>query len=53
MTEMFEAVRKRGKKSDKEVDGMIKLAREVQEAVRDKKLEPGMHLLFVSLSLLT
>lgn len=41
MTETFEAVRKRGKKSDKEVDGMIKLAREVQDAVRDKKLAPG------------
>lgn len=44
MTETFEAVRKRGKKSDKEVDAMIQLAREVQEAVKNKDLQPGTHL---------
>ncbi len=42
MDETFEAQRKKGKKSDKEIDGMIKLAREVQAAVREKKLGPVM-----------
>ncbi|GAA6007208.1 hypothetical protein JCM10207_001546 [Rhodosporidiobolus poonsookiae] len=42
MDETFEALRKKGKKSDKEVDGMIKLAREVQAAVKHKKLCPVM-----------
>ncbi|BGP19071.1 hypothetical protein JCM10213_006662 [Rhodosporidiobolus nylandii] len=42
MDETFEAMRKKGKKSDKEIDGMIKLAREVQAAVKHKKLEPVM-----------
>ena len=41
MDETFEAIRKKGKKSDKEVDGMIKLAREVQAAVKTKDLGPG------------
>lgn len=41
MDDTFEALRKKGKKSDKEVDGMIKLAREVQAAVRNKDLGPG------------
>lgn len=31
------------KKSDKEIDGMIKLAREVQQSVLQKGLEPGHH----------
>ncbi|GAA6031847.1 hypothetical protein JCM8097_002018 [Rhodosporidiobolus ruineniae] len=42
MDETFEALRKKGKKSDKEIDGMIKLAREVQAAVKHKKLGPVM-----------
>ncbi|GAA5990032.1 hypothetical protein JCM11641_001480 [Rhodosporidiobolus odoratus] len=42
MDETFEAMRKKGKKSDKEIDGMIKLAREVQAAVKHKKLGPVM-----------
>lgn len=41
MDETFEALRKKGKKSDKEVDSMLQLAREVQAAVKHKKLEPG------------
>lgn len=41
MDETFENLRKKGKKSDKEVDSMIKLAREVQAAIRIKKLQPG------------
>lgn len=36
----FEAVRKKGKKSDKEVDAMIRLAREVQDRVAEKRLRP-------------
>ncbi|GAA5985004.1 hypothetical protein JCM10908_002485 [Rhodotorula pacifica] len=42
MDETFENLRKKGKKSDKEVDSMIKLAREVQAAVKHKKLGPVM-----------
>ncbi|GAA5907874.1 hypothetical protein JCM6882_004579 [Rhodosporidiobolus microsporus] len=42
MDETFEALRKKGKKSDKEIDGMIKLAREVQAAVKHKNLGPVM-----------
>lgn len=40
MDETFEAVRKKGKKSDKEVDAMIRLAREVQQRVLEKELKP-------------
>ncbi|GAA5995708.1 Vtc4p [Rhodotorula paludigena] len=42
MDETFEALRKKGKKTDKEVDSMIKLAREVQAAIKHKKLGPVM-----------
>ncbi|KAK4050695.1 vacuolar transporter chaperone [Microbotryomycetes sp. JL201] len=42
MDATFEQLRKKGKKSDKEVDSMIKLAREVQAAIRIKKLRPVM-----------
>lgn len=42
MDDTFEALRKKGKKSDKEVDSMIKLAQEVQAAVLHKKLCPVM-----------
>ncbi|KAK4699951.1 putative membrane protein, partial [Phenoliferia sp. Uapishka_3] len=42
MDETFEALRKKGKKSDKEVDSMLKLAREVQAAVKIKRLGPVM-----------
>ena len=49
MDDTFEALRKKGKKSDKEVDSMIKLAREVQAAVKHKKLGPGApHLLLLT-----
>lgn len=44
MDETFETLRKKGKKSDKEIDGMIKLAREVQAAVKIKQLGPGLSL---------
>ncbi|PLW57956.1 hypothetical protein PCANC_00748 [Puccinia coronata f. sp. avenae] len=40
MDDHFEAIRKKGKKSDKEVDSMIRLAKEVQERVKQKKLQP-------------
>ncbi|KNE99884.1 hypothetical protein PSTG_06973 [Puccinia striiformis f. sp. tritici PST-78] len=40
MDAQFEAIRKKGKKSDKEVDSMIKLAKEVQERVKQKNLQP-------------
>ncbi|KAM0750607.1 SPX-domain-containing protein [Meredithblackwellia eburnea MCA 4105] len=40
MDETFEALRKKGKKTDKEVESMLKLAREVQAAVKVKKLGP-------------
>ncbi|KAK4055060.1 vacuolar transporter chaperone [Microbotryomycetes sp. JL221] len=42
MDATFEQLRKKGKKSDKEVDSMVKLAREVQAAIRIKKLRPVM-----------
>lgn len=42
MDETFEQLRKKGKKSDKEIDSMIKLAREVQHSILKKKLKPGM-----------
>jgi SPX domain protein involved in polyphosphate accumulation len=41
MDEKFEQLRKKGKKSDKEVDSMIKLAREVQASIKQKDLQPG------------
>jgi SPX domain protein involved in polyphosphate accumulation len=41
MDETFEELRKKGKKSDKEVDSMIRLAREVQESIKRKNLQPG------------
>lgn len=41
MDETFEAQLKKGKKTAKEVESMIKLAREVQAAVKIKKLRPG------------
>ncbi|CAD6888240.1 unnamed protein product [Tilletia controversa] len=42
MDETFEAIRKKGKKSDKEVDSMIQLASEVQYSVLTRKLIPVM-----------
>ncbi|GAA5938890.1 hypothetical protein JCM1841_000843 [Sporobolomyces salmonicolor] len=42
MDATFEEIRKKGKKSDKEIDGMIKLAREVQAAIKHKNLQPVM-----------
>ncbi|GAA5867318.1 hypothetical protein JCM1840_005027 [Sporobolomyces johnsonii] len=42
MDATFEEIRKKGKKSDKEIDGMIKLAREVQAAIKHKNLQPAM-----------
>jgi SPX domain protein involved in polyphosphate accumulation len=41
MDEAFEQLRKKGKKSDKDVDSMIKLAREVQASIKQKDLQPG------------
>ncbi|EGG03659.1 uncharacterized protein MELLADRAFT_49481 [Melampsora larici-populina 98AG31] len=40
MDEQFEAIRKKGKKSDKEIDSMIRLAREVQDRIKQKDLQP-------------
>ncbi|KDN38393.1 SPX-domain-containing protein [Tilletiaria anomala UBC 951] len=42
MDETFEALRKKGKKSDKEIDSMLQLANEVQYSVLARKLEPVM-----------
>ncbi|GAA5949801.1 hypothetical protein JCM21900_004204 [Sporobolomyces salmonicolor] len=42
MDATFEEIRKKSKKSDKEIDGMIKLAREVQAAIKHKNLQPVM-----------
>ncbi|KAL9937039.1 hypothetical protein V8E36_004274 [Tilletia maclaganii] len=42
MDETFEAIRKKGKKSDKEVDSMLQLASEVQYSVLTRKLQPVM-----------
>lgn len=41
MDATFDELRKKGKKTEKEVESMKKLAREVQAAVLYKKLEPG------------
>ena len=41
MDATFEELHKKGKKTEKEVQSMKKLAREVQAAVLHKKLEPG------------
>lgn len=41
MDATFDELRKKGKKTEKEVESMKKLAREVQAAVLIKKLEPG------------
>jgi len=40
--EVFAETRKKGKKSEKELESMVKLAKEVQQRVREKKLCPGM-----------
>ena len=37
----FQALVKKGKKSQQEVDSMIQLANEVQYAILTKKLQPG------------
>ncbi|KAN0062416.1 vacuolar transporter chaperone [Thecaphora frezii] len=42
MDETFEALRKKGKKSDKEIDSMLQLANEVQYRVLERKLQPVM-----------
>lgn len=42
MDETFEALRKKGKKSDKEVDSMLQLANEVQYSILNRKLQPVM-----------
>ncbi|CDS00062.1 probable VTC4-Vacuolar Transporter Chaperone [Sporisorium scitamineum] len=42
MDETFEALRKKGKKSDKEIDSMLQLANEVQYSVLTRKLQPVM-----------
>ncbi|CEH15418.1 Protein involved in vacuolar polyphosphate accumulation, contains SPX domain [Ceraceosorus bombacis] len=42
MDETFEALRKKGKKSDKEIDSMLQLAGEVQYAVLSRGLVPVM-----------
>ena len=40
MDDTFNELRKKGKKSDKEIDSMIRLAREVQASISSKKLQP-------------
>ncbi|KAK0520902.1 vacuolar transporter chaperone [Tilletia horrida] len=42
MDETFEALRKKGKKTDKEIDSMLQLANEVQYSVLTRKLVPVM-----------
>lgn len=42
MNDTFEEMRKKGKKSDKDIDAMIQLASEVQYAVLSRKLQPVM-----------
>lgn len=42
MEETFEALRKKGKKSDKEIDSMLQLASEVQYSVLTRQLQPVM-----------
>lgn len=42
MNETFEALRKKGKKSDKEIDSMLQLASEVQYSVLTRDLNPVM-----------
>lgn len=42
MDETFETLRKKGKKSDKEIDSMLQLANEVQYSVLTRKLQPVM-----------
>ena len=42
MDDTFNELRKKGKKSDKEIDGMIRLAKEVQSSILSKKLQPVM-----------
>lgn len=41
MDQTFLELKKKGKKSEKDVDSMIKLAREVQQSIQKKKLFPG------------
>ena len=41
MDDTFAEMKKKGKKSDKEIDSMTRLAREVQQRVLEKKLCPG------------
>lgn len=42
MADTFEELRKKGKKSDKEIDSMIQLANEVQYSVQSRQLQPVM-----------
>ena len=42
MNETFEELRKKGKKSDKEIDSMLQLASEVQYSILSRKLVPVM-----------
>lgn len=42
MDDTFEALRASGKKTDKEVDSMLQLSHEVQDAILTRKLEPVM-----------
>lgn len=42
MNETFEALRKKGKKSDKEIDSMMQLASEVQYSILTRNLQPVM-----------
>lgn len=42
MAETFEELRKKGKKSDKDIDSMIQLANEVQYSVQSQQLQPVM-----------
>lgn len=42
MDETFESLRSSGKKTDKEVDSMLQLSHEVQDAILSRKLQPVM-----------
>ena len=41
MDATFNALRGKGKRSDKDIDSMIRLAREVQQSISSKQLSPG------------
>lgn len=41
MDDTFNELKRKGKKSEKDVEGMIRLAREVQQSIKKMNLQPG------------